>query len=132
MKWPRELIIVRHGQSARNVQKNAAKQVGSTADYSEGVRDQDTPLTDLGIRQAETTGRKFAALYPYGTTSAIDAMFVSPYLRTRQTAERLLFGLGYDRPPKQVIEERIREIEFGIMDGLTPDGMKAKFPEEVT
>ena len=27
-------------------------------------------------------------------------------------------------------EERIREIEFGILDGLTTDGMKAKYPEE--
>lgn len=140
MKWPSELIIIRHGQSARNVQKAAAKQTGSTADYSEGVRDQDTPLTPMGILQAEATGRWLASEYPNfkpgqdehtgpSRYQGIDTMFVSPYLRTRQTAERLMYGMGYQ--PKQVVEERIREIEFGIMDGLTPDGMKAKFPEEV-
>ena len=128
-KWPNELIIIRHGQSARNVQKHKAKQAGVTADYSEGVRDNDTPLTDIGINQSEETGRAFRFSYPEDTIMRIDACLVSPYLRTRQTQERFVYGLGYT--PKTIIEERIREIEFGIMDGLTPDGMKAKYPEEV-
>ncbi|MGC1294191.1 MAG: histidine phosphatase family protein [Alloacidobacterium sp.] len=38
-------------------------------------------------------------------------------------------GLGYT--PHMVIEERLREIEFGILDGLTPEGVRAKYPEEV-
>lgn len=122
-KWPTELVIIRHGQSARNVQKNAAKKAGSTADYSDGVRDQDTPLTDIGIIQSEATGRAHRG-------KKIDVILCSPYLRTRQTKDRFIYGLGGVQP-KVVIEERIREIEFGIMDGLTPDGMKAKFPEEV-
>jgi broad specificity phosphatase PhoE len=28
------------------------------------------------------------------------------------------------------MEERIREIEFGILDGLTSEGIQARFPEE--
>ena len=28
------------------------------------------------------------------------------------------------------MEERIREIEFGILDGLTSEGIKARFPQE--
>jgi broad specificity phosphatase PhoE len=130
-KWPRELMIIRHGQSTRNVKKDAAKAIGSTADYSEGLRDEDTPLTAVGISQAEQTGIVLGggSFYPGGTDMAIDTVIVSPYVRTRQTANRLVHGLGYQ--PKMVIEERVREIEFGIFDGLTPDGMAAKFPEEV-
>lgn len=54
---------------------------------------------------------------------------ISPYLRTRQSAEGLFNGMGYI--PEVTIEERIREIEFGILDGFGPEGMKIHFPEEV-
>lgn len=128
-KWPNELIIFRHGQSDRNVAAAAAKKTGSTADYSQGVRDQDTKLTSVGLYQAEETGRRMRSLYPEDTIMRLDTLLVSPYLRTKQSAERFVFGLGYQ--PEIVIEERLREIEFGIMDGLTREGMRAKFPEEI-
>lgn len=128
-KWPNELDIMRHGLSARNVKKALAKKAGVTTDYTDGVRDQDTPLTPTGMLQCEAVGRARADQERKGLVQRYDALLVSPYLRTRQSAERLCYGLTYT--PKIVIEERIREIEFGIFDGLTPDGMKAKYPEEV-
>lgn len=130
-KWPKEIILIRHGQSARNVAKATAKKVGKRASYADGLRDQDTPLTDVGFAQAEAVGRFLKTEYPENFQSDlhIHAIFVSPYLRTRQTAERLIHGLGYQ--PKVVTEERIREIEFGVLDGLTPEGVQAKYPEEV-
>lgn len=133
-KWPNEILLIRHGQSARNVMKDAAKAAGKQASYADGVRDQDTPLTDVGLLQAEAVGRWLGENYTpdlaLGHSSVkIDAFFVSPYLRTRQTAERIIHGMGY--PIKMVSEERVREIEFGILDGLTPEGIRAKYPEEV-
>lgn len=125
-KWPTQLIIIRHGQSARNVAKDAAKQAGAKPNYSEGVRDQDTPLTAYGYQQAEAVGRWLKEEYDW---PQVNTVLVSPYLRTRQTADRALEGLRYT--PDVVIEERIREIEFGILDGLTPEGIRAKYPEEV-
>jgi broad specificity phosphatase PhoE len=59
---------------------------------------------------------------------ALDAVFCSPYLRTTQTAEEILGQLG--NKPALVREERIREMEFGILDGLTTKGLQMKYPEE--
>jgi broad specificity phosphatase PhoE len=50
-------------------------------------------------------------------------------MRTRQTTDKIVEGLGY--APKVVVEERLREIDFGILDGLSPEGVKIKYPEEV-
>jgi broad specificity phosphatase PhoE len=127
-KWPNELLIIRHGQSERNVLKAAAKREGKTINYSDGVRDQDAALTYTGSQQAEAVGKELAHRYPL-SSNPLHSMVVSPYLRTRQTAQRIQYGLGY--PVKSIIEERIREIEFGILDGLTAEGIKAKYPEEV-
>jgi broad specificity phosphatase PhoE len=120
-KWPSHLVIVRHGESERNVAKGIAKSKGAHS-YSSGLRDIDTPLTKEGNRQARSTGERLASEYNF------DAIFASPHRRTMQTAEQILEQMK--AKPPLVREERIREIEFGILDGLTTDGMKAKYPEE--
>ena len=120
-KWPSHLVIVRHGESERNVAKDIAKSKGAHS-YSSSLRDMDTPLTKEGNRQARLTGEHLAAEYNF------DAIFTSPYQRTVQTAEQII-GQLKSKPPLKG-EERIREIEFGILDGLTTDGIKAKYPEE--
>jgi broad specificity phosphatase PhoE len=125
VKWPKELVIVRHGQSERNVAKDEAKAAGNKLSYVDAVRDQDTVLTPLGFGQALEVGVNFRSM----GDERFDAVLVSPYMRTRQTAEQIVRGLGYT--PEIVVEERIREIEFGILDGLTPEGVRAKYPEEV-
>jgi broad specificity phosphatase PhoE len=127
-KWPKELVIVRHGQSARNVAKDKAKKAKKEPSWADAVRDVDTPLTQVGELQAIAVGTELRRRFPQGELG-LDVIFASPYLRTRQTAEGIIKGLGYY--PKLVSEERIREIEFGILDGLTPDGIRAKYPEEV-
>ena len=118
-KWPSHLVIVRHGESERNVAKDIAKSKGAHT-YGSGLRDMDTPLTKEGIRQARSTGEHLAKEYDF------DAIFTSPYQRTVQTAEKILEQM-HAKPPLKG-EERIREIEFGILDGLTSDGMKNEVP----
>jgi broad specificity phosphatase PhoE len=120
-KWPSCLAIVRHGESERNVEKDSAKSKDAHS-FGAGLRDIDTPLTEKGHRQARTTGEFLAKDY------AFDAVFSSPYLRTIQTAEEIIGQLR--SKPALVREERVREIEFGILDGLTAKGMKEHYPEE--
>jgi broad specificity phosphatase PhoE len=120
-KWPSHLLIVRHGESERNVAKEAAKSKGEHS-FGSGLRDMDTPLTDKGKSDAAATGRYLAEGYKF------DAVIASPYRRTVETAEQILAEMA--PKPRLVQEERIREIEFGILDGLTPDGTEVKFPEE--
>ena len=120
-KWPSQLIIVRHGESERNVAKDIAKSKGAHS-YGSSLRDMDTPLTKEGNRQARSTGEHLAIEYKF------DAIFTSPYLRTLGTAQQIIRQMKTKPPLKG--EERIREIEFGILDGLTTDGMKVKYPEE--
>lgn len=127
-KWPKTLIIMRHGQSERNVQKDAAKAAGVSISWAESpLRDCDTPLTKTGEWQCRVAGRWLGQTFPF---QAIDAIIYSPYLRTVESTRQVIDELGY-KPHKLQIDERIREIEFGILDGLTPEGIRQKFPEEV-
>lgn len=130
-KWPNKIMLIRHGESVRNVRKEHAKQYEPDLHvYADGGRDQDTELTEKGMAQARDLGAYLAKTEP-----AIEVVFVSPYKRTRQTAKYILDSYGKSRPerkdaPKTVVEERVREIEFGILDGLTASGSKAKYPDE--
>ena len=67
--------------------------------------------TKEGNRQARLAGVHLAAEFKF------DAIFTSPYQRTVETAKQII-GQMKAKPPLK-IEERIREIEFGILDGLT-------------
>jgi broad specificity phosphatase PhoE len=60
-KWPQEIWVVRHGQSAGNVARDLAEAAaGHRIDIAE--RDVDVPLSDLGERQSDALGAWFASL----------------------------------------------------------------------
>jgi probable phosphoglycerate mutase len=120
-KWPSQLVIVRHGETDRNVAKDIAKSKGAHT-YGSGLRDMDTLLTKEGNRQARATGEHLAKEYRF------DAVFASPYQRTKQTADLIVAQMKNNL--SIVGEERIREIEFGILDGRTTAGIKEKYPDE--
>jgi broad specificity phosphatase PhoE len=50
----------------------------------------------------------------------------SPYLRATRTAERAVSGLGLE----VAHDERLRERDLGVLDGLTGHGIRTRFPEE--
>jgi len=55
----------------------------------------------------------------------------SPYVRARQTAEAICkAGALAAGPSRTIIDERLREREFGIFDRLTTVGIRERFPEE--
>lgn len=122
-KWPDLLGIVRHGQSERNVAKEQAKASNARVVWGSNVRDVDTPLTPLGIQQAMDTG-KFLR-----DKANFDVLFSSPYMRTLQTSRHISEQLA--SMPRLIQEERIREIEFGVLDGLTHDGIRERYPDEL-
>ena len=124
--WPQKLWIVRHGESAGNVARDAAHAAGS-ADIDMGGRDVDVPLSALGQQQSEALGRWFASM-PVGERPEV--VLMSPYLRARQTAQAVkeAGGLSADFSGF-VIDEWLREKEFGILDRLTRFGIEQRFPE---
>jgi len=125
-KWPQTLWIVRHGQSAGNLARDQAEAAGLHL-IDIATRDMDVPLSPLGERQAEAVGHWFGQRPPEGRPNVV---LCSPYVRARQTADRLLAAAGIDEDDiTRVCDERLREKEFGIVDRLTVRGIREKFPE---
>ena len=125
--WPERLWLVRHGQSQGNVARDAAHEAGRH-EIDIDIRDVDVPLSDLGFRQGEAAGRWFAGL-PEAERPEI--ILSSPYLRARQTAEAICKAGGLaGGPARSIIDERLREREFGVFDRLTTLGIRDKYPEE--
>jgi probable phosphoglycerate mutase len=116
------LIVVRHGQSTGNVTAEQAE-VGGLEQIDIAERDADVPLSGTGREQAAAVGRWLAG-QPAGRRPEIAV--VSPYLRTRQTAELALAPAGVP----MVVDERLRDRELGILDLLTGRGVEARLPAE--
>jgi broad specificity phosphatase PhoE len=126
-RWPDKLWIVRHGQSAGNVAKDAAYSAGS-ARIEIAARDVDVPLSGLGEEQSQAVGKWFASM-PEAEKPQV--LLTSPYVRARQTGEvvRAAGGLAADASDF-VVDERLREKELGALDRLTWLGIKQLFPDE--
>jgi broad specificity phosphatase PhoE len=124
-KWPQEIWLVRHGQSAGNVARDAAEAAaGLRVDIAE--RDVDVPLSELGVRQAQALAGWFAAMPPSERPSVV---LHSPYVRAAQTAEIVMDRLERTDLLAVRADERLREKEFGILDRLTVLGIADKYPE---
>jgi 2,3-bisphosphoglycerate-dependent phosphoglycerate mutase len=122
---PRSLWFARHGQSEGNVIRDEAERRHEEG-YELATRDADVPLSDLGRRQASALGRWMAE---QSADLRPDAVFVSPYLRARQTADLVLTEAGLTGV-RLGVDERLRDRELGEWDGLTWRGIVARFPEE--
>ena len=96
---------------------------GETAQAAEGylAGDIDPPLTDKGLMQARALAR-------YAATLSLTAVYVSPKLRARQTAQPLLeSGLlaAFEDPG-------LREISYGSWEGKKESSLKTEQPEAFT
>ncbi|WP_070246119.1 histidine phosphatase family protein, partial [Duganella phyllosphaerae] len=89
-------------------------------------RDMDVPLSELGERQAQALANWFEALEPDQRPTVV---LYSPYVRARETANAVIGRIGRDDLLTTVMDERLREKEFGILDRLTPLGIHDKYPE---
>jgi broad specificity phosphatase PhoE len=98
------LYLVRHGQSAGN----AAGRFGGHSP---------TPLSELGKTQAAATARSLAA-------ENIRVIYSSDLLRAVQTAEPLAKILNLKINATKIFRER----HVGVLEGLTFDEARQKFP----
>lgn len=128
LQW---LTLTRHGESTGNLAYQAVE--GTDAEEA-GIpeRDADVPLSDTGRAQAATLGRWLAALPEDERPTLVIA---SPYLRTLDTAEIALAQTPYAAPrdPDGVrvqVDERLRDREQGVLQGLTARGVRNRFPDE--
>lgn len=74
---------MRHAESERNIEKEIASAKGDFV-YGRRIRDMDVPLTLKGEQQAIATGRHLGAEFSF------DRVFVSPFNRTVQTAQKMI------------------------------------------
>lgn len=104
---PTTALLLRHGQTEMSIDKRFS-----------GVSD--PPLTDVGQAQAAAAAARLAG-------SGATAVVCSPLLRTRETARHVADALGLD----VVVEEGLRETDFGDWEGYTFADVKAKWPREL-
>ena len=123
-KWPQDIWLVRHGQSAGNVARDAAEAAsGLLIDIAE--RDVDVPLSALGERQSQALGGWFGALPADARPTVV---LHSPYVRAAETARLIIAGMP-DADLAIQVDERLREKEFGVLDRLTTHGISQKYPD---
>lgn len=109
----KHIYIVRHGQSEAN-----ANVKGLLSTQEQYVNDCDFALTSLGRRQAYDVGIQIGKMQHRGNSSKCYNIYISPYQRTRQTAECLqaaLIDMGMSAK-KQVEDPRLVEQDFGDFD----------------
>lgn len=102
---PRRIILVRHGQSAGNVDETVYTH---TPDWK-------VSLTDKGRDQAQAAGRSFKKILDGDAAAGPVFIYSSPYARCQETVEHLVAAAGV--PESRIVgrrqEPRIREQDFG-------------------
>lgn len=119
-KWPDSLVLVRHAESERNVASREARR-NKLEEYGTDRRDMSARLSEPGREQAQHVAAAIAE-------RRFDWIFCSPYRRCRQTADIIRERLP--QAPEVLLDDRLREREFGIWEGLTRAGRMARYPDE--
>lgn len=101
------VVLVRHGESQWHAENRYA---GSS----------DVGMTDHGHAQAEDLAAWARAARP-------DAVWCSPQTRAHETALPSAAALGVE----PVVDARLRELDFGVAEGLTRDEMRERFPDDL-
>lgn len=117
-----ELVLVRHGQSIGNLADRKAI-AARAARLELDLRDADVPLSEDGQRQA---GAVREWLRTRGADERPTVVMSSPYERALATARTVTGGLV----DTVAVDERLRERELGVFDGLTWYGIEAEYPDE--
>ena len=119
---PASITLMRHGESMGNLADNQARDAGAEV-LELDQRDADVPLSPTGRNQADGVGA-WLARRPAEEQPSI--VLSSPYRRAAETAERVAAAAGLG----VVYDERLRERDLGLFDGLTGHGIRSRHPEE--
>jgi probable phosphoglycerate mutase len=101
-----QLILIRHGETVWNRQR---RMQGHS----------DSPLSDTGLRQAQLLGRRLAQM-------KFDALYSSDSGRAHHTARCVAEATGH----AIIVDPRLRERNFGVLEGLTREEMEARFADD--
>ncbi len=101
------LFVVRHATTVWHAEKRYA---GTT----------DVPLNPAGYAQAER-------LAAWASKARLTAVWCSPLIRARETAAPAASAAGLE----PLVDERLREIDFGKIEGKTMAEAEQLFPEEI-
>jgi broad specificity phosphatase PhoE len=118
---PMRILLVRHGESLGNVDSTVH---ASTADHA-------VPLSDRGHEQAREAGHAIAKHFAERRPDQLGPvrLWVSPYKRTRQTADAIQEIAGRwitDRKEHILLCEQ----QFGLFDGIPDAELAVRFPHE--
>lgn len=105
------ILLVRHGEAEQNV----TKQILS------GDKAYGTHLTEAGKEMVVLAAKKLGK-------EKVAAIYNSPITRTQETAD--ILGAALSLTP--IADERLQEINFGVMNGKTEDEFHATFPFPVS
>ena len=120
---PASITLVRHGESVGNLADTRAHEAeADVLDLDD--RDADVALSPRGREQASALGTWLDG--EAGRDALPDVVVSSPYRRAAETAERALARTGLS----VTYDERLRERDLGVFDGLTGRGIRARYPEE--
>jgi Histidine phosphatase superfamily (branch 1) len=112
-RWPDRLWVVRHGESAGNVAREAAHAAG-LARLDIAQRDVDVPLSDLGERQSVALGRWFA---DQPVTGRPDVVMSSPY---RKNEFRVAFeSTGFPESWRPSLDGAVHRLGAGSVQGAS-------------
>jgi len=100
-------LLLRHGQTVLSVEKRFS-----------GTGDQ--PLTEVGRGQAAAAATRLA-------TAGAKVVVTSPVRRARETAELVAAAAGLEL----VVEDDLRETDFGDWEGYTFGEVRARWPAEL-
>ena len=103
-----KIIVTRHGETQWNVEGKIQGQL-------------DSPLTELGLRQAQALGGRLKQ-------EAFSQIYSSDLGRCRHTAQVIAEATGQAIQSIQ-FDQRLRERGFGILQGLTWSQVSANHPE---
>ena len=104
-----QVYVVRHGQTEWNV---AGLLQGSS----------DVALTEAGRQQARETAAALAEVVPAGAT-----VVTSPLSRAHDTA----VAIARELSGAATVDERLRERDYGVWEGITPAERESGWPDEV-
>jgi probable phosphoglycerate mutase len=110
---PTTTVLLRHGQTRMSVEKRFSGTVEAS-------------LTDVGHAQAAAVADRLADV-------RFDAIYVSPLKRARQTADAVCAAIGRAAGDARdyIVEEDLRETDFGAWDAMTFAEVRARFPDDL-
>ena len=101
-----EIILARHGETLWNQQGRMQGQ-------------QDSPLTETGLRQARQLAARLGRL-------AFSTLYASDLGRAHRTAEAIAAETGHEI----VADPRLRERHFGVFEGMTNGEIRERYPAD--